>query len=67
MIRKIYKINATVVLFLKVGSDFDFFKTCIVRFAILGVALVTELFNKLLINSINKLYLFLHVHKDGSI
>ena len=26
MIRKIYKINATVVYFLKVGSDFDFFE-----------------------------------------
>ena len=67
MIRKIYKINATVVYFLKVGSDFDFFKICNVRFAILGVAPVTELINKLLIISINKLYFFLHIHKDGSI
>ena len=46
MIRKIYKINATVVLFLKVG------------------ALFTELFNKLLIISINKLYFSLHIYKD---
>ena len=45
--------------FLKVESDLDFFKyLCIVRFAILGVAPVTELFNKLLIISINKLYFF---------
>ena len=56
MIRKIYKINAMVVLFLKVGSDLDFL-----------FALITELFNKLLIISIIKLYFFLHIHKDGSI
>ena len=66
MIRKIYKINATVVYFLKGESDFDFFNIhC--PFATLGVAPVTELFNKLLIISINKLYFFLHIHKDGSI
>ena len=67
MIRKIYKIKAMVVYFLKVWSGFDFLKILIVRFAILGVAPVTELFNKLLIISINKLYFFLNVHKDGSI
>jgi hypothetical protein len=65
MIRKIYKMNATVVLFLKVGSDFIFLNMhCL---AILGVAPVTELFNKLLIISINNFFYFLHIHKDGSI
>ena len=69
MIRKIYKINATVVYFLKVWSDFDLFEYAlsVLLFQVWHYfRCITELFNKLLIISINKLF-FLHIHKDSSI